>query len=184
MDPLPGKRAPSARDRRPSGGLVVPTPAKQAAVVMDGERVSAATSLKLDYTRTLAADPRIPSRAFEVGFAIIQGVDWKSDRDLTNCTAKISDEALSDHTGRHLRDVFRARQLLKENGWVTWKRTTKANVYTPLYVNVDRLRDYLTAKSEARKERREKNPKAWFDRTSRVRFQKDGSDSGVQYRTD
>jgi hypothetical protein len=81
------------------------------------------TSAKLDWLTALSADPRLDARAFQVGFCIVQHMNAQTWR------AILSDDVITDKTGIPTRWVSRARQCLREAGWIDWQRTGKANVY-------------------------------------------------------
>jgi hypothetical protein len=70
------------------------------------------TGDKLDWMTALSADPRLDARAFEVGFCIAQHVNAQSGR------AILSDDTISDKTGIPKRWVLRARQSLRDAGWI------------------------------------------------------------------
>lgn len=116
----------------------------------DHERQRSFTSEKLNWMAGLAADPRIDSRAFEVGFCIAQHVN-KERR-----TAILSDETIRDATNIPTRWVRRARRLLRDAGWIDWKRTRTANVYWTIGDNLSRTDDLLTVRREARAETRKR----------------------------
>jgi hypothetical protein len=118
------------------------------------------TSAKLDWLTALSADPRLDARAFEVGFCIVQHMNANSERSI------VSDDAISDKTGIPKRWVLRARQSLKEAGWIDWQRTGMANVYSILRGRIDAvterqlvLKEMRTNKRKARKSMRPWCPK-------------------------
>jgi hypothetical protein len=110
---------------------------------------ASATSRKLDYLDALAADPTVPPRAFEIGFAIVQRCRWEMEPPQ----AQISDLALLDRTGSCLRDLTRHRATLRKQGWIVWRRTASANIYTPLFEKVATMMALLEQKAEVRRER-------------------------------
>lgn len=105
------------------------------------------TSQKLDWLVCLSYDPHISPMMFEVGFAVMQHVNAKTLR------AWVSDETIAEKTGVCIRDVQRARNRLRNVGWLSWKRTGKANVYEPLFDRIDSILDELTIMRDERKER-------------------------------
>lgn len=107
------------------------------------------TSRKLDWLDCLAHDPQVAPWAFEIGYCIMSHVNAKK-----GC-AFVSDETLADKSGMSVRTVRRARSLLRDAGWITWKRTSTANVYAPLFQKMNAMLDSIISKREARKERRE-----------------------------
>jgi hypothetical protein len=108
------------------------------------------TAQKFDWLTCLAVDVRVKPRAFEVGFVIIQHVNMHSKR------AWLSDEAISDASGSCKRDVQRCRDQLRKFGWLTWKRTRTANIYTPLFDQVNVFRELIELQRNERSDRRAK----------------------------
>ena len=130
-------RAPTDDDRSP------------AAVVPD-DNAKTFTSRKLDWLDCLAHDPLISALAFEIGYCIMSHMNAKNGR------AWVSDETLADKSGNSERTVRRARSQLRAAGWFTWKRTSTANVYTPLFQKMNSMLDSIISKRDERKERRER----------------------------
>jgi hypothetical protein len=114
------------------------------------DHVKSFTSWKLDLLQCLAADPRIRRMVFEFAFCILQHMNSKT------LQAFVSDETVRDKTGICERDAYRARQVLKATGWLDWRRTRTANIYTFSDKNVNTTFDLLELKKEARQDRREK----------------------------
>jgi len=81
------------------------------------------TSRKLNWVGGVLHDRMVPPWAFEVAYCIISHLNAGSGR------AFVSDETVSDETGISVRTVRRARCLLRNAGWLRWKRTSTANVY-------------------------------------------------------
>lgn len=108
------------------------------------------TSRKLDWLDCLAHDPLVAPWAFEIGHCIMSHLNAKNGR------AWVSDETLADKSGSSERTVRRARSQLRAAGWITWKRTSTANVYTPLFQKVNAMLDSIISKRDERKERRER----------------------------
>ena len=109
-----------------------------------------ATSRKLDWLNALLVDPFLKSYAFKVGFCIMQHVNaqtWK---------AMVSDETIADKTSLSRRHVRNGRELMRDRGWIKWRRTRTANIYTPLDTNLNSLTDLLTTRRDARDDRRKK----------------------------
>jgi hypothetical protein len=114
------------------------------------------TSRKLDWLDTLAFDRRLSPLAFKVGFRIIQHVNASTGR------TRISDATIADEIGCPARNVYRPRILLRDTGWLTWRRTRTANIYEIKFDNVERLLDLMTAARDVRKEQ-------WQRRQNRLR---------------
>jgi helix-turn-helix protein len=96
------------------------------------------------------ADPRVYSEAKLVGICIMNHVNAR------NGQAWVSDETVADKICMSIRAVVRARKLLRQTGWLSWKRTKNANVYTPQFDKIEIVLDALTDKRDQRQERREK----------------------------
>jgi hypothetical protein len=91
--------------------------------------------------------------------------------DKTHCW-KISDETIAALLGgKHSeRAIRRSRMRLKAGGWLTWKRTRDANVYTLCHGNTMDALDEIMRQRMERKQRRDKRrsdrtPVAGLDRT-------------------
>jgi hypothetical protein len=107
------------------------------------------TSQKLEWLKCVMSDADVPPRTFEVAFCIVQHVNAGKGY------AYVSDETIADETGSCIRDVQRARNTLRDTGWLKWKRTGEANVYTPLYHKMSAALDAILVKRDLRQERRE-----------------------------
>jgi hypothetical protein len=112
------------------------------------------TSLKLDWINALMSDSKISSTAFRVGFCIIQHVNEHTG------LAFVSDETISDKTATCNRQVREARNLLRDKGWLIWKRTRTANRYRLLANNLNAIIDEQIIKKELRIERRDRRKTA------------------------
>jgi hypothetical protein len=108
------------------------------------------TSRKLDWMDAVAADPRVPALAFEVGFIIAQAINARTE------IAFVSDDTIADRTGCKRRAVHSARNLLRECGWIEWKRTRTANEYRLRFEKINLVLDMQTVKRDQRAERRQK----------------------------
>ena len=106
------------------------------------------TSDKLDWLNALMSDGKISSTAFRVGFCIAKHINQH-----TGITF-VSDETIGDETNISRRRIIEARNLLKNEGWVIWKRTRTANVYRLLSDNLNAILDEQIKKSDLREERR------------------------------
>jgi hypothetical protein len=113
------------------------------------ELQKAFTSHKLNWLDCVASDRRLKPAAFKVAYAIMQHVNSET------LVGWLSDETLVDITGISSAEVQRHRKSLKECGWLTWKRTGNANVYTPLFDQLPEGLEYILAKRAKRKELRE-----------------------------
>ena len=119
------------------------------------------TSKKLDWLACVNFDRRLKQFpiAFKVAYVIANQIDE------TRNTAFISDAAIADKAGGiSERQVGRSRKLLRDTGWLSWKRTCSANVYSLLSEHVSGVWDSITASNEARKERRRKRRSDWQHR--------------------
>jgi len=117
----------------------------------DGAELRTFTGRKLDWLNALSADPKMDSKAFEVGFCIAQCINQVSH------LAFLSDETIADKTHISRPGIIRARMALQKRGWVDWKRTGGANHYWILMNNVGALVDYqqtLKRERDANRERR------------------------------
>jgi hypothetical protein len=114
----------------------------------DMQQVRSFTGDKLDWMSGLSGDPRLDSRAFEVGFCIAQHVNRKTG------VAILSDDTISDRTGIPRRWVLRARSRLRETGWISWRRTKTANVYWTTADSLDAVADHQVLLKDARADRR------------------------------
>jgi hypothetical protein len=158
--------------------------ANSAPVTPEGTEAKAAalartfTGEKLEWLKCVAHDKRIPPRAFEVAFAIVQHVNAKTQR--TNP----SDETISDETGSCLRDVLRARKRLRDAGWLTWERTGGTNVYQMLFAIINAMLDSIENKRGLRKDRREDRRRNRWSPNTRVISEARRYDSEVRSQTD
>ena len=112
------------------------------------------TGDKLDWMTALSGDPRLDARAFEVGFCIAQHVNAQSG------LAIVSDDTIGDKTGIPKRWVLRARQSLRDAGWIDWRRTKSANIYWTLGDRINAVTDHQIILKEKRTERQSKARKA------------------------
>lgn len=120
----------------------------------DADQRRSFTGDKLDWMNALSADPRLDARAFEVGFCIAQHVN--AERGI----AIVSDETIADKTGIPKRWVLRARQSLRDAGWIDWRRTKAANIYWSLGDRINAVTDHQIILREKRTERQSKARKA------------------------
>lgn len=109
------------------------------------------TGHKLDWMKCVSFDRRLESYDFKVGFVIAQHVNQHTG------TAMLSDETIADEAGNgSVRNTVRARQRLRDAGWIAWRRTRTANVYELRFDNVERYLDMITVSRDARRDRRQK----------------------------
>jgi hypothetical protein len=119
------------------------------------------TGKKLDWLTCVNFDRRLKQfpTVFKVAYVIANQVD-----EFKN-TAFISDAAIADKAGDiSVSQVQRSRKLLRDTGWLAWRRTYSANVYSLLSEHVSGTWDAITASNEARKERRRKRRSDWQHR--------------------
>jgi hypothetical protein len=121
-------------------------------------------SHKFDLLTGLSADPRLDARAFEVGFCIVQHVNAKRG------TAMVSDDTIADKTGIPKRWVLRARNSLRESGWIKWERTRTANIYQVLSGRLNAVLDHQEMLREKRSERQSKTRKEARREVPRVAY--------------
>jgi hypothetical protein len=114
----------------------------------DQEKQRSFTSDKLEWMSCLSLDPRISPHAFEVGFQIAQHVSASSG------VAVIADDTLSEYTATSRQHVLRSRKRLRETGWLNWRSTQTANVYTLSFSNINAMLDLRISNKDARNERR------------------------------
>ena len=110
------------------------------------------TSQKLDWLDAVMADERLDARAKVVAY----GIAMHLNRARGN--AFVSDRTLADKTGcRSVRTVQDGRSDLRALGWVDWKRTGSANVYSLLEGQkeavVERQKMLRGARETARRDR-------------------------------
>jgi hypothetical protein len=115
---------------------------------MADDRKKTFTADKLNWLDCVANDRSLKHAAFKVAYAIMQHVNSET------LIAWLSDETLVDVTGISRAMVQRHRESLKEAGWLTWKRTPDANLYTPIFDRVMAGLEDILAKRAKRKERR------------------------------
>jgi hypothetical protein len=108
------------------------------------------TGDKLDWMVALSADPRLDSRAFEVGFQIAQHVNAQTG------LAILSDDTISDKTAIPRRWVARARSDLRTCGWIDWRRTKTANIYWTRGEQMNAVTDHQILLKDCREERKKK----------------------------
>jgi hypothetical protein len=104
------------------------------------------TSDKLTWQDCLCAVATLPPAAFKVGRCISQAVNHK-----TMETFRLSDRAIADKTGLSERTVRRMKHLLRDAGWIVWRRTASANIYRTLDQHLNAVIDDQLLRREARK---------------------------------
>ena len=113
------------------------------------------TGQRLDWLKCVSFDRSIQPYDFEVAFQIAQHLNEKT------ATAFVSDETIADKTGGgSSRNVWNSRIRLRDAGWLTWRRTRTANVYSLNYGKVNGVLDMITVSSDARREKQQKPAKA------------------------
>jgi hypothetical protein len=116
------------------------------------------TTKKLDWLACVNFDRRLKQfpTVFKVAYVIANQVDGSGN------TALISDAAIADKAGGiSERQVGRSRKLVRDTGWLDWRRTYSANVYSLLSEHISGALDAITASNEERKERRRKRRSDW-----------------------
>ena len=110
------------------------------------------TSEKFDWLDAVVADHGIDARAKVVAYCIVQHINWKTG------IAFVSDRTITDKTGIPKRWVQRARNDLRAAGWITWKRTGTANVYSIFTEPMAAIADHQRTLKEAREDRHRETP--------------------------
>jgi hypothetical protein len=91
----------------------------------DAELRAEFTSKKLDLLKAASFDWRhVDDYALRVLSVIAHHVNWKTERTI------LSDDKIVSLAGRHRQTAQTARRKLRYLGWLMWKRTRTANVYT------------------------------------------------------
>ncbi len=101
----------------------------------------------------MSFDPRLKPHPydFKVALQIAQHVSEKTG------TAFVPDPIIDDKTGDGSpRNVWNARQRLRDTGWLTWRRTRTANLHSLNYEKVNGVLDMIMASSDARRQKRRK----------------------------
>jgi hypothetical protein len=111
------------------------------------------TSEKFDWLDALMADHRIDARAKVVAFCIMQHLNRGTG------LAFVSDPTISDKTGIPKTWVLRARNALRAAGWIIWKRTGTANVYSTLTEPMAMVAEHQQKLKKARQDRRGDAPR-------------------------
>jgi hypothetical protein len=130
----------------------------QSSAAPELQKQASFTSRKLDYLKACNFDRRLEAYDFKVVYIIAQHVNEKNDM------AMLSDEAIAEEIGGSPRSVGRSRNRLRDAGWLSWRRTSTANIYTLDYTNVGRVLDLITKMRDERRERRSKRRRAIYDR--------------------
>lgn len=118
---------------------------------------SLTTSAKFDWLDAVMADHRLTARARIVAYWIMQHVNRQTG------TAFVSDDTLRDRTG--IPKVLRFRAELHSAGWINWKRTSTANVYSLLEGQLQDVseRQQMLRAVRHQKRRRDMPPAAQHD---------------------
>lgn len=119
-------------------------------------RIRTFTGRKLDWLKAVSYDKRVKPGVFEVAFCIVQHVNEKT------LIAILSDETIIEKTGISRAEVGRHRKSLKDTGWLSWRRTRTANLYTPIFDETAAWLDELAAKGVARRARRATQREQWM----------------------
>jgi hypothetical protein len=81
---------------------------------------------KFKWLNALNADKDVDGRPFKVAFAISQYLDVD-----TGETCRLSDPTIAARTGLPERCVRRARIILRDHGWLSWRRAKDGCFYCP-----------------------------------------------------
>jgi hypothetical protein len=81
---------------------------------------------KFKWLNALNADKDVDGRPFKVAFAVSQYLDVE-----TGETCRLSDPTIAAKTGLPERCVRRARVVLRDHGWLSWRRTLDGSFYRP-----------------------------------------------------
>jgi hypothetical protein len=105
-------------------------------------------SEKLNWVDAMMADHRLDPMDRLVGYWIAQCLNRERG------TAYVSDKTLADKAGVSIRSVSDARKALRAAGWIKWRRTSKANIYTllnePMAAVVERQKELKAARDHDR----------------------------------
>jgi hypothetical protein len=134
------------------------TSQSSAAPKLQEQEQASFTSRKLDYCKACNFDPRVEPYDFKVVYLIAQHINEKTGMAL------LSDETIADETGGSPRSVRRSRNRLRDAGWLSWRRTSTANIYALDYSNVGPIFDLITVSRDERRERRGRRRKGIHDR--------------------
>lgn len=108
------------------------------------------TGRKIDWLKCCNFDRRLEPYDFKVAFVIQQHLNERTG------TCQLSDETIADEAGGSTRNVRRARNRLRDGIWISWERTSTANIYRLCFDNVERILDMITAARDERRERRQR----------------------------
>jgi hypothetical protein len=126
----------------------VPQPGDAApSSVEEGQR-NISTSGKLDWLDAVMADHSLGASAKVAAFCIMQHLNRESG------TAFVSDKTITDKTGIGNRWVRESRNELRASGWITWKRTKTASVYSTLTGPMAGIEEQQRELKQQREERR------------------------------
>jgi hypothetical protein len=117
-------------------------------VVLPRDVTRSFTSRKLDLLKCLNVDPRVKSSTFKIAYCILQHVNEKTG------AAFVSDQTIHDETNVCVRQIIRARQELRDLGWMRWRRSRSANTYRFNETNKNGYLDILIARRDARQDQR------------------------------
>lgn len=103
------------------------------------------TGRRLDLLRALRFDRTVDDYAKLVMHIIVDHLNEKTE------TAFLSDDKIAFETGSGWsRKVGRARRKLREAGWLSWKHTRTANVYTINWAKADDILIILKRERDAK----------------------------------
>jgi hypothetical protein len=106
------------------------------------------TGRKCDLLKAMRFDGRVNDQAYRVASNILDHLNEKTERTI------LSDDLIAFEIAGAPRTVRRARELLRETGWMTWHRTRKANIYSFDFEKVVPFLAMLARERNARREKR------------------------------
>lgn len=110
------------------------------------------TGQRLDWCKAVRFDRGLQAVDFKVGSTIADHVNAKTG------VAKVSDAIIAIKAACSIRTAIRARERLRDRGWLDWRRTPTANRYLLRYDKVSGFLDMITAAVEAHREAEERRP--------------------------
>jgi hypothetical protein len=113
-----------------------------------GRQQNITTSEKFDWIDAVMADRHLDARAKVIAYCLMQHLNRETG------FAFVSDPTITDKTGMPNRWVRRARNDLRTAGWIAWKRTRTANVYSTLTEPMAAIAEQQQAFKDAREQKR------------------------------
>lgn len=106
------------------------------------------TGRKCDLLKAMRFDGRVSDQAYRVAAGILDHLNEKTERTI------LSDDLIAFEIAGAPRTVRRARDLLRETGWMKWHRTRKANIYSFDFEKVGPILAMIARERSARKGKR------------------------------